>query len=289
MILPARPKIATSVLNPSSGNAGRVAGRNPCRIARSTRWRVQCVSPPGITNRDQQHMSTFFTLLFVASVIGFILSFTRPELFKSIPRSRDLLIATMIVAFLGYAFTKPLSSPVVESPTQPVAQSANEPVATATNQTASVPSSCTQAILTSFPKVTAAYAKAYKDGKEALGTSQYPNASAGLQALTVPGSAASNFSAWHKTWTAYEPSFYDSIVKAYSAASDCYSGSSQTEPDALGTWRDDMAQLDSDIATWASDATDWQVSGKPTAQLTKDGSNIDADFALVQKDLDSFK
>ncbi len=292
MILPAWPKIATSVLNPSSGNAGRVAGRNPCRIARSTRWRVQCVSPLGITNRDQQTMSTFFSLLFVASVIGLILSFAKPELFKLIPRSRDFLIAAMIVTFLGYAFTRPLSSSVIEPPTQSVAQTVVESPATTTsaaNQTASAPNSCAQAIFTSFPKVTAAYAKAYKDGKDALGTSQYPNGSAGLQALTVPGSAASLFSGWHKAWAAYEPSFYDSIVKAYTAASDCYSSINQTEPDTLATWRDDMAQLDSDLNIWGSDATQWQISATPTAQLMKDESNVDSDFSLVQKDLDSFK
>ncbi|MBU6214351.1 hypothetical protein KGM48_00695 [Patescibacteria group bacterium] len=239
-------------------------------------------------------MSTFFALLLVASVIGFILSFTKPELLKSIPRSRDLLIATMIVAFLGYAFTRPLISPTAESLSQPVAQAVTEtPITTApapaTDKAAPTPSSCTQAILASFPKVTAAYAKAYKDGKDALGTSQYPNSSTGLQALTVPGSAASNFSAWRKTWSTYEPSFYDSIVKAYTTASDCYSGSNQTEPDALGTWRDDMAQLDSDLNTWGSDAIDWQVSGKTTAQLMKDETSVDADFALVQKDFGLLK
>ena len=41
---------------PVIGSAGRVTGGNLCRAARPTRWRVQCVSPPGITNRDQQNM-----------------------------------------------------------------------------------------------------------------------------------------------------------------------------------------------------------------------------------------
>ena len=50
-----------------------------------------------------------------------------------------------------------------------------------------------------------------------------------------------------------------------------------------------MAQLDSNIAAWGSDATDWQISGKSTAQLMKDESSVDADFALAQKDLDSLK
>ncbi len=248
-------------------------------------------------------MSSIFVLLLLLSVIALVVGLVRPSLVRLASRKRvglvfgGLILGSGIV--IGVISPAPTKSAVSESSAAaatttaatpaPVAAPVTGKVASAPAVSTPSPTSCAQAILISFPKVTAAYTKAYDDGKVALGTHQYTDASAGLQALMVPGSAASNFSAWHKTWTVYEPSFYDSIVKAYTTGSDCYYGSKQTEPDALANWRDDMVQLDSDITTWGTDATDWQISAKSSTVLKQDEANVNADIAMVQKDLDAFK
>lgn len=207
-------------------------------------------------------------------------------------------IVILMVWFLWSAlFSGGSSSAPATAAVTPPSQSNSAPAATTKSQTETTsqaaPSvasgSCAQAAHAAFQKVVALYTTAYQDGKQALGTTQYPNASAGLQAMTVPGSAASNFSGWHKTWNSQEQSLYDLIVKSYSTASDCYYNSNQTEPDVLGNWRDDTAQLDSDISAWGSDATDWQVRAKPTSVLTQDEANISADLTAIQKDLSALK
>ena len=182
--------------------------------------------------------------------------------------------------------TAPAPAPVlVTSVTAPSPVAASAPAAPKAS-TANVPvkggGPCASAAVATFSKITASYATAYQNGKNALGTTQYGNDY--MNALAVPGSAASRFSAWRKTWSAYEPTFYDLIVKGYGTASDCYYNNKQTEPDALANWRDDMGQVDSDINSWGGDATDWQIRNVSADKLAQDAAKITADLATVKAD-----
>jgi hypothetical protein len=133
------------------------------------------------------------------------------------------------------------------------------------------------------------YTKAYQDGKLALGTIQYADANAGLRALTVPGSAASTFSGWKKTWSANEPGIYKLVVQGYDAVSNCYSKVGISEPASLANGRDDMAQLNSDIGRWIPDATGWQIQETSNAKSSSDEAAIAADIASVQQDISDLK
>lgn len=148
---------------------------------------------------------------------------------------------------------------------------------------------CATAAAATFSKVLALYTSAYQDGQDSLGTTQYADANAGLQALTIPGSAASNFSGWQKTWRTFEPKFYNSIVQSYGAASDCYFQLGVAEPTSLANGRDDMAQLDGDIFKWIPDAVAWQIQTASTAKLSNDETVIVTDIGVVQQDITALK
>lgn len=241
-------------------------------------------------------MSNLFALLFVASLTALAVSLIKPSWLRLPSRkfAGTVFGIAAVVTLTGYSFTAP---PQAQAPAQVAAQ-ASVPAATTTPVTAPAPTaskqvaatdSCTPAVLAAFPKVTALYTTIYQDGKTALGTTQYSNASAGLAALSNQGSAASKFSAWHRTFLAQQGSLSDQPINAYKTASDCYYNSHLTEPDAIANWRDDMGSLFSDIGTWGSDAVDWQVKGKTTAQLNQDEATIASDLATVQQDLASLK
>ena len=241
-------------------------------------------------------MSNLFALLFVASLIALAVSLIKPSWLR-LP-SRKMAgtvfgIAT-VVTLAGYSITVPPKAP---APIQ-VATQTSAPAATTTPVSVPAPTtskqvaatdSCTPAVLAAFPKVTALYTTIYQDGKAALGTTQYSDANAGLAAFSNPNSAASKFSAWHRTFLAQQGSLSDQPINAYKTASDCYYHSHLPEPDAIANWRDDMGSLFSDIGTWGSDAVDWQVKGKTTTQLNQDEATIASDLTTVQQDLAALK
>lgn len=241
-------------------------------------------------------MSNLFALLFVASLIALAVSLTKPSWLRLPSRKMAGTVfgIAAVVTLAGYSFTAPPQAPapakVSAQASVPAATSTPvaAPAATASKQV-TVTDSCTPAVLAAFPKVTALYTTIYQDGKTALGTTQYSDANAGLAALSNPNSAASRFSAWHRTFLAQQGSLSDQPINAYKTASDCYYNSHLSEPDTIANWRDDMGSLFSDIGVWSNDGVDWQVKGKTTAQLNQDEAAIASDLATVERDLAALK
>lgn len=124
------------------------------------------------------------------------------------------------------------------------------------------------------------YAQLFASGKAALGTTQYPNASAGLKAFDDPNSAASKFSNFRKSDNLQNDLSY---LDAFKQADSYYTAAN--EPDAIGTWRDDMTNLTGDLYKWVDDAASWQISEISSAQLKADEQKVNADFAAAKSDV----
>jgi len=243
-------------------------------------------------------MNELFVFLFLASLAGLAVGLVKPSIVRMKSRKNVgyVLGAAAFVFMIAIRFTAPsilkanLSTPQIatsatSSPDQTAVSTA---AATTSAQTASA-DSCASAAIAAFQKVTATYTTTYQEGKDALGTTQYAGGSAGLQAFSDPNSAASKFSAWHRTFLAEQPSLGDLSIKAYGAASNCYSTANLTEPDALSNWDDDVNGLLSDIGIWGNDAVDWQDQGATTAKLDQDETKISSDLATVQQDISALR
>lgn len=57
------------------------------------------------------------------------------------------------------------------------------------------------------------------------------------------------------------------------------------EPAAISNWRDDMGNLQADLAQWVQVAVSWQISGKSNADLAAAEAKVNADFTQVRQDL----
>ena len=242
-------------------------------------------------------MSNLFALLFVASLIALAVSLIKPSWLRLPSRKMAGTVfgIAFVVTLAGYSITAPPKAP---APVQVAAQASaaaatttpvSAPAPTASKQVAAT-DSCTPAVLISFPKVTTADVTVYQEGRDALGTMQYQDVYAGLDALNNPSSAASKFSAWHRTFLSKQSSLIDLTVNAYKTASDCYYNSNLPEPDAIANWRDDMGNVLSDVGRWGLEAASWQIQDKvTTAQLNQDEAAIASDLATVQQDLAALK
>ncbi len=243
-------------------------------------------------------MDNLFLALLFLSLIGWGVGLIKPHWVK-LPTRKIVNMVFGCGALVFFALTGITAPSAQNTQSAPnvgqVAQSATSSStlttkASSTPQTQTIASNqCAAAAADALAKVTALYSQAYRDGKKVLGTTQYSDAYTALNALTVSGSAASNFSGWKKVWSTYEPNFYKQIVNGYSVTSNCYYQTGTNEPDSLANWRDDMAQADSDISVWSGDATGWQIQTTSTAELMQAEAKIDADFTAIQKDISDLK
>ncbi len=124
------------------------------------------------------------------------------------------------------------------------------------------------------------YAQLFTQGKQALGTTQYASASAGLAAFKDKNSAASRFSRYRMTSKVERDVTY---LTAFARANHFYTAAN--EPTAISTWRDDMGSLTTDLDHWVSTAVDWQIQQKSTAQLLAAESKVH--HALLRARLDA--
>jgi hypothetical protein len=239
-------------------------------------------------------MDNLFLALLLVSIVACLVGVVRPHLVGMSSRKWAAMTfaGAAVVFFVLFGFTsqKPLTPTTTAAIQSPSPATTSPEAFGATQATSSkVGGQCASAAAIAFADVETDYAKAYQDGKNALGSTQYADANAGLRALTIAGSAASKFSGWQKTWRAYEPNFYNLIVQGYNTASNCYSEVGVTEPASLASWRDGLAQLDADISAWVADATGWQIRETSGTKFSDDEAKVDTDFGMVQRDIDDVK
>jgi hypothetical protein len=125
------------------------------------------------------------------------------------------------------------------------------------------------------------YVDTWHQGQQILGTTQYADANAGLNAMSDPNSAASKFSAWRKT-SGIEQDI-NTYLNAFNSADAFYSA--DTEPQAISSYRDDMGTLQADISTWVTDAVGWQIHTTDNATMAQDVQTINTDISQVQSDI----
>jgi hypothetical protein len=125
------------------------------------------------------------------------------------------------------------------------------------------------------------YAQLLSRGQVALGTAQYPNAQAGLNAFSDPDSAANRFSAYQKDANLAASASY---VDAFNRADRLFTAANANEPQAMTNWEGDMAQVQGDLAQWITDATSWQISEIQASVLQADVARFDFAFAKARAD-----
>ena len=125
------------------------------------------------------------------------------------------------------------------------------------------------------------YAQLLSRGQEALGSTQYPNAQAGLNAFSDPNSAANRFSGFQKNANVYGSASY---VDAFNRADRLFMAANANEPQALTNWEDDMAQVQGDLAQWINNAISWQISEIQASVLQADVATFEVDFAKARAD-----
>jgi hypothetical protein len=123
------------------------------------------------------------------------------------------------------------------------------------------------------------YSHLLSQGQQIIGPAPYPNANAGLAAFNDPNSAASRFSAYRKH---PNPESDESYLAAFQRADHFFTAAN--EPQAIGTWRDDMGQAQSDVAQWVNAAVSWQISQISTANLQADAATVTRDLAKARAD-----
>lgn len=136
-----------------------------------------------------------------------------------------------------------------------------------------------RAILTS---ATDHYAGLLSQGKAALGTVRYANAFAGLQAMNDPTSAAAQFRDWRSSSNAEGD--IETYQEAFGKADSYFTAA--TEPDAISTWRTDVAQAQSDLTSWINVGVSWQISEKSSNDLAVAENMVTTDLAKARADID---
>jgi hypothetical protein len=125
------------------------------------------------------------------------------------------------------------------------------------------------------------YAQLLSEGQQILGSTQYPNANAGLSAFADPSSAASRFSAYRKH---PNPENDLSYLNAFKKADRFFTAAN--EPQAIGTWRDDMGQAQGDLYRWVTDAVSWQIKELSTSRLQADAATVTTDLAKARRSVE---
>jgi predicted 3-demethylubiquinone-9 3-methyltransferase (glyoxalase superfamily) len=129
------------------------------------------------------------------------------------------------------------------------------------------------------------YSELFDNGKAILGTKQYTDENAGLEAMNDPSSAAVRFGAF-RTSNCIKNDPGSNATNAYKEISDLYSAANITPSDALDSWNSDLNNAASDICLWAGDGISWQIGEIPTAKLKDDEDIIAKDFIKVKADMD---
>jgi hypothetical protein len=124
------------------------------------------------------------------------------------------------------------------------------------------------------------YAALLTQGEQILGTTPYPDANAGLTAMSDPTSAASRFRDYRKD---PNPESDHSYLDAFKKADAFYNAANEAR--SIGTWRDDMGRATSDLTKWVQDAATWQVSEIPTSQLQADAARVTSDLQTARNDV----
>lgn len=117
-------------------------------------------------------------------------------------------------------------------------------------------------------------------GEQALGSTQYADAKAGLAALNDPNSAASRFSACRKK---SNPEGDLSFLNAFKKADNYYTAAN--EPKAISTWRDDMNDASVALNEWVNIAVGWQIREHTTLQLQAAEHKVTAALAKARLDV----
>lgn len=123
------------------------------------------------------------------------------------------------------------------------------------------------------------YASLLAQGRQALGTTQYPNSQAGLAAFSDPNSAASKFSAYQKH---VNPANDLSSLQAFKKADSYFTAAN--EPAAISQWQNDMSNAQGDLGTWVQDAVSWQIKEISTTKLQADLAKVEKDLAQARAD-----
>ena len=130
---------------------------------------------------------------------------------------------------------------------------------------------------------TSYYTQLFKTGQQALGTTQYADAYAGLDALNDPSSAASKWAAFNSKLVSTD--YTSMATDAYNNASNLYTDANVDVPPSIGDWYADINDAYSDIGAWAKDATSWQISEIGTSQLNSDAQKFQQDIAAANADV----
>lgn len=124
------------------------------------------------------------------------------------------------------------------------------------------------------------YASLLSLGEQALGSTQYADANAGLAAFNDPNSAASRFSAYRKK---SNPEGDLSFLNAFKKADNYYTAAN--EPKAISTWRDDMNDASVALNEWVNFAVGWQIREHTTLQLQAAEHKVTAALAKARLDV----
>jgi hypothetical protein len=116
-------------------------------------------------------------------------------------------------------------------------------------------------------------------GQQIIGNSQYPDGMTGLAAMEDPGSAAARFRDWRQSSDAERDLSY---LASFTDAD--HNFTAETEPQAIGDWRDDMGQVQDDISQWISVAVNYQISTATQADLDNAAAAVQADMDKAMSD-----
>lgn len=125
------------------------------------------------------------------------------------------------------------------------------------------------------------YEQLLSEGEQILGATPYPDAQAGLAAMSDPGSPASRFRDYRQHPNPEQDLSYN---EAFTKADASYTASD--EPAALGAWREHMTEAQSELVAWIQDAASWQISEIPTTKLHADAAKVRHDLAAARKNIE---
>jgi hypothetical protein len=125
------------------------------------------------------------------------------------------------------------------------------------------------------------YARTFARGQAIVGTTQYPNATAGLAALENPNSAASRFAAWRKS-TGIERDV-STYMNAFHKADAGFNASD--EPASISQWMQDTGTLQADISHWIYVVVSYQISEASQADLDAAAATVRADVKTARHDV----
>jgi hypothetical protein len=128
------------------------------------------------------------------------------------------------------------------------------------------------------------YESMLAEGKEALGTTQYDDAYAGLAALNQPGSAAHRFSEWQQRSNYLIDISY---TDAFGTAADRYYAVTGDDPEILYTWEEHMGDAQTHIQDWVSTAIDWQIRVRTDAELASAEQAVRDALAVARQDIET--